>query len=491
MAIIRGTTPTITFHIKNEQLDMTESAEVWVTFKTKAGGKVKEKNYTIEDVVIDPVEKTIELDLSQEDINKIGNNTRTRMRGHIDSYIMNNRPSFIVSEIDVYFEEGDFYKEKLIIENKLKEQGILDHNKNLPMPFLPLRLAVFSNESSAGWDDFIKKIYESMFPFEITIFHTALQGKALEPAMMKAFEQLEKAGTEHFDVGVILRGGGATKDLYDFNNYRIAEYIARCPLKFLIGIGHGRDTTVLDDITSVDLITPTDVGVYLISTISDIYYRLETARHNLPLYTNRNLDRIRNKLALLSEQSKNLAQSGVHRAERHLDEMRKSLERSVSDNLISKGYALEKLRSDLVNFSMIRRNDLQNQLKTLRQSLNYSFEQNRDRSQMQFKSYRHTIETLCDGVINHKRYELEHARNRLNDRACEGIRNAGNKLEQYRKMIQLLRPDEMLKRGFVTVSDSSGHRVTDIAQIKTKDNLSICFVNGRADVTVKKIAPKD
>ena len=60
------------------------------------------------------------------------------MRGHIDSYIMNNKPSFIVSEVDVYFEEGNFYKEKLIIENKLKELGILDHNRNLPMPFLPL-----------------------------------------------------------------------------------------------------------------------------------------------------------------------------------------------------------------------------------------------------------------------------------------------------------------------------------------------------------------
>ena len=148
------------------------------------------------------------------------------MRGHIDSYLMNNKPSFIVSEVDVYFEEGDFYKEKLIIENRLKEQGILDNNKKLPMPFLPLRLAVFSNESSAGWGDFIKKIYESMFPFEITIFQTALQGKELEPAMMKAFEMLEKYGTDKFDVGVILRGGGATKDLYDFNNYRIAEYIA-------------------------------------------------------------------------------------------------------------------------------------------------------------------------------------------------------------------------------------------------------------------------
>ena len=67
MAIIRGTTPTLTFHVKNEQLDMTEIAEVWITFKTKAGVTVKEKNYDIEDVTIDAENKTIELFLTQED----------------------------------------------------------------------------------------------------------------------------------------------------------------------------------------------------------------------------------------------------------------------------------------------------------------------------------------------------------------------------------------------------------------------------------------
>lgn len=67
MAIIRGTTPTLTFHVKNEQLDLDEIAEVWVTFKTKAGVRPKEKTYDINDVVIDAAEHTIELYLSQED----------------------------------------------------------------------------------------------------------------------------------------------------------------------------------------------------------------------------------------------------------------------------------------------------------------------------------------------------------------------------------------------------------------------------------------
>ena len=67
MAIIRGTTPTLTFHVKNEQLDLNEIAEIWITFKTKAGVKVKEQTYTSEDVVIDAEKHDIELILSQED----------------------------------------------------------------------------------------------------------------------------------------------------------------------------------------------------------------------------------------------------------------------------------------------------------------------------------------------------------------------------------------------------------------------------------------
>ena len=65
--IIRGTTPTLVFKIKNDDMDLSQIAEVWITFKTKAGVKVKEKTYTMEDVTIDTEEKEIILSLTQED----------------------------------------------------------------------------------------------------------------------------------------------------------------------------------------------------------------------------------------------------------------------------------------------------------------------------------------------------------------------------------------------------------------------------------------
>lgn len=67
MAIIRGTTPTLTFHVKNEQLDLNEIAQIWVTFRTKLGIEIKEKTYDIDELVIDDTERTITLNLTQED----------------------------------------------------------------------------------------------------------------------------------------------------------------------------------------------------------------------------------------------------------------------------------------------------------------------------------------------------------------------------------------------------------------------------------------
>ena len=60
----RGTTPSLTFNIKTE-LDLTEIAECWVTFKSKSSNKVQ--TYTLDDLIIDSEAKKITIPLTQED----------------------------------------------------------------------------------------------------------------------------------------------------------------------------------------------------------------------------------------------------------------------------------------------------------------------------------------------------------------------------------------------------------------------------------------
>ena len=66
--IIRGTTPTLTFHVKDETLDLSTLAALWITFKSKAGNpKQIEKTFTLEDVNVDAENHNIEVYMSQED----------------------------------------------------------------------------------------------------------------------------------------------------------------------------------------------------------------------------------------------------------------------------------------------------------------------------------------------------------------------------------------------------------------------------------------
>ena len=64
--IIRGTTPSITFHI-NTELDLAEIAEIWITFKSKFGSEINEKTFTKEDVTIDAENNNINLFMTQDD----------------------------------------------------------------------------------------------------------------------------------------------------------------------------------------------------------------------------------------------------------------------------------------------------------------------------------------------------------------------------------------------------------------------------------------
>jgi len=67
MSIIRGTTPTLVFKIKNGDMDLSNVAEIWITLKTRAGSKSKEKTYDINDVTINAQSGEISLSLTQED----------------------------------------------------------------------------------------------------------------------------------------------------------------------------------------------------------------------------------------------------------------------------------------------------------------------------------------------------------------------------------------------------------------------------------------
>lgn len=180
--------------------------------------------------------------------------------------------SFTISDIDPSYTVGDMERLRREILEKLRREGILDRNKGITFPVLPQRIAVISAAGAAGYGDFINQLNNSPegFKFYPFLFNAVMQGENTSRSVRDALE-LVKSTLNWWDCVVIIRGGGATTDLNGFDDYELAKAVATFPLPVIVGIGHERDRTVLDEIAAVRCKTPTAVAAFLIDTLREAY----------------------------------------------------------------------------------------------------------------------------------------------------------------------------------------------------------------------------
>ena len=171
----------------------------------------------------------------------------------------------IINDIDPNYTLGDMARQRQEIINRLKAEGILDMNKELPWPEVPQRIAIISAEGAAGYGDFMNQLQGNPYGLQFypCLFHAVMQGDQTVPTVLGALDRINRY-IDLFDCVVIIRGGGSTSDLNSFDNYDLASTVAQFPIPVIVGIGHERDVTVLDDVASIRVKTPTAAAEWLI-----------------------------------------------------------------------------------------------------------------------------------------------------------------------------------------------------------------------------------
>lgn len=170
-----------------------------------------------------------------------------------------------VLDIDPAFTLGALSAQRQNTLAALRAAGDLDRNKKLALPLVLQRLALISSEGAAGLQDFKAQLTQNAYgyAFACVLFQSAVQGERATIEIMQAFEQIA-AQKQHFDLVVIIRGGGARLDLAAFDDLALCRMAAQMPLPILSGIGHDVDETVLDHVVFASLKTPTAVAEYII-----------------------------------------------------------------------------------------------------------------------------------------------------------------------------------------------------------------------------------
>ncbi|MDE6498624.1 MAG: exodeoxyribonuclease VII large subunit [Muribaculaceae bacterium] len=176
----------------------------------------------------------------------------------------------VISDINPEYTLGDLLRRRREILARLAAEGVADMNRSLPAPRPLLRVAVVSAPGAAGLGDFLHQLASTpaRLRFTTRFFEATMQGDRAPRSIIAALERVAEHADE-LDAVVIIRGGGATSDLATLDNYDLAANVAQFPLPVIVGVGHERDTTVLDAVAWMSVKTPTAAAEWLIARGTD------------------------------------------------------------------------------------------------------------------------------------------------------------------------------------------------------------------------------
>ena len=251
--------------------------------------------------------------------------------------------SWIVTDIDPTYTMGDMARKRQEIIRVLKEEGVFDLQKELPLPLFCQRIAVISSANAAGYGDFVNQLEnnEYGFQFHTRLFPAVMQGEDVEKSVIAALEQIFRGSENTFDCVVIIRGGGATADLSGFDTLALAENVANFPLPIITGIGHERDESILDMVSHTRVKTPTAAAAFLIDHLKEVLEVLNDAQERITRYAQQKLSTLDAQLSVVAEAIPRLFSVVKTRQDARLDSMQEKMTMLIERRLETEQHRIQ------------------------------------------------------------------------------------------------------------------------------------------------------
>jgi exodeoxyribonuclease VII large subunit len=343
--------------------------------------------------------------------------------------------SLIISDIDPSYTAGEMALKRQLIIKRLEEEGVLMMNKELEFPFVPQRIAVISSSTAAGYTDFTRHLTENSYGyvFYTALFEAIMQGTETEQSVINALERISmKAGL--FDVVAIIRGGGSQSDLSWFDNYNIAYYVTQFPLPVITGIGHEKDLSVTDLVAFRSLKTPTAVADFLIGSVSEAEN-------------------------YLNELSTQIAENTRNIIKRYMD-------------------ITETFRTKLIPVARLAISDRKEELSNRIIGIINIGKEYIIRAGFLPKNLSLRLISSTGSYLLAKKTYTERNRLDLVSFTMNSLENTKNRLSGLENTLNILNPENVLKRGF-TLTSRDGVIIKSAAEINVEDTIDTQFSDGK------------
>lgn len=243
--------------------------------------------------------------------------------------------------IDPTFTLGDMARQRQETIQRLKDDGVMDMQSSLEIPSLPRRIAVISSADAAGYGDFCHQLENNSggFQFRTQLFAAIMQGDQSAKSIIQSLQQIADE-IDKWDIVVIVRGGGASTDLRNFDDYELASHCAQFPLPIIAGIGHTRDISIVDMVVHSSVKTPTAAAEWLINAmqqqadrIAELYKRLQRAIQHTINQQHIRIEQLQQALQFTSKKH-------LYQLRSQLEMWQKTIELHSPERIYRMGYSL-------------------------------------------------------------------------------------------------------------------------------------------------------
>ncbi|XOV66072.1 MAG: exodeoxyribonuclease VII large subunit [Fluviicola sp.] len=335
--------------------------------------------------------------------------------------------SLQITDIDPNYSLGELQRERAETLKRLQKEGLINANQKLKFPLLPKRVAIISAASSKGLSDFMKVIEQNEWGYKFIshLFPAYLQGDQAEDSIIKQLQRIEKI-QEHFDIVVIVRGGGGEVGMSCYNTYNLCKAIASFPLPILTGIGHSTNLTVAEMISFRNAITPTELGDFLVQAFHNFSVPLKDAIKSIRVHVTQQLEVAHLQLNTHSKNFGHVVRKALDRERQHLRLEEKELVHVAKGFTQRNADHIQRLRREVSGGSKLLLRDHKN--------------------------------------------ELSRVQRQLSNESTNFLKDAKNRLENIEQLVKLVDPIHVLQRGY-SITTKDGKTISKSNKVAEGDTI--------------------
>jgi len=396
--------------------------------------------------------------------------------------------SLEITGIDASYTVGDLEAQKRRIREQLKSEGIFELNRQLDAPWDFSRVLVVAPQRAAGLGDFTAEA-DRLHVRRVCEFHyvySRFQGAGAPKDILAALHAgIEQACQKQLDAVVIIRGGGAVNDLAWLNDYELAKFICLCAVPVLTGIGHERDSTVLDEVAHKSFDTPSKVIAAVENQVAQRVRDAKLAYEAVQIQAARAVERSKVASERLATEVRTSARSTLSSAGSEV-QLAMNWARVAALGQVHEARRI----SELLNRDL--QGEARSHLQIAKNKVPAAFASVKEQSAAAVRiaksDVRGKLPLVLELASGHARRASQHLENEhgiLQERAKQTILTARVGADALIREVTGQGPKKTLARGFALVRSESGKAVTSAQAAQAEDVMVVTFNDGVVHATVK------